>query len=141
MNTTVEACRISEIKIELGMENYISQVIENGRLRQREAEALKQSRVEQLRLYIDLQRGDSSGTLQVNQTQIRQIRDKLKLSPATIETTYREQGYEIKPERSEKSVAEILNGFFITETVMAELQKNIEAFQQVPDEKNYPWSG
>ena len=62
LNTTVEPTRIGVIKSELAMDNYIAQIIENARLRQREAEALKQIRVEQLRLYIDLQRGNTSGT-------------------------------------------------------------------------------
>ncbi len=140
MNTTVETARLNVIKAELAMDNYVVQIIENARLRQREAESLKQSRVEQLRLYIDLQRGDSSGTLQVNQTQIRQIRDKLKLSTATIETTYREQGFEIKAARTNKSVTEILNSFFIADSVMEELRKNFAEFQKVPDEKNYGWA-
>ena len=140
LNTSVEPGRLNVIKSELAMEDYIVQIIENARLRQREAEALKQIRVEQLRLYIDLQRGDNSGTLQVNQSQIRHIRDKLKLSVATIEATYREQGFEIKAARTTKSVAEKLNGFFIADSVMEELRKNFAAFQTVPDEKNYPWS-
>ena len=92
-NTTVDPNRLDVIKSELAMENYIAQVIENPRLRQHEAETLKQNRIEQLRLYIDIQRGDVSGTLQVNQTQIRQIKEKLQLSTTTIEATYREQGF------------------------------------------------
>ncbi|MBO4400228.1 MAG: zinc ribbon domain-containing protein [Selenomonadaceae bacterium] len=140
LNTTVDPTRLGVIKSELAMDNYIVQIIENARLRQREAEALKQIRVEQLRLYIDLQRGNTSGTLQVNQSQIKHIRDKLKLSAATIEATYREQGFIVKPERSTKSIADKLNGFFIADSVMEELRKSFADFQTVPDEKNYPWS-
>ena len=140
LNTTVDTNRAEEIKAELAMDNYISQTIENARLRQREAESLKQRRVEELRLYIDIQRGDTSGTLQVNNAQIKQIKDKLKLSIATIEATYREQGFEVKPARTEKSVTSILNGYFISDSVMEDLRKNFAAFQTVPDEKNYSWS-
>ncbi len=140
LNTTVDPNRADEIKSELSMDNYISQTIENARLRQHEAESLKQRRVEDLRLYIDIQRGDNSGTLQVNNSQIKQIKDKLKLSINTIETTYREQGFEVKPAKTEKSVTSILNGYFISDSVMAELRKNFATFQTVPDEKNYSWS-
>ena len=140
LNTTVDPNRVEEINAELAMDNYILQTIENARLRQRESESLKQKRVEELRLYIDIQRGDISGTLQVNSSQIRQIKDKLKLSVATIEATYREQGFEVKPVKTEKTVTSILNGYFISDSVMADLRKNFAAFQTVPDEKNYPWS-
>ena len=37
-NTTVDSTRLAEIKAELEMDNYISQVIENPKLRQVEAE-------------------------------------------------------------------------------------------------------
>ncbi len=139
-NTTVDSARLAVIKSELEMDNYITQVIENPRLRQREAESLKQTRIEQLRGYIDLLRGENPGTLQVNHSQIKQLKEKLKLSPATIEATYKEQGFEIKKERTNKSVVEVLNNFFISDSVMDELRKNFADFQKVPDEKNYPWS-
>lgn len=140
LNTTVDPDRAEEIKAELAMDNYISQTLENARLRQREAESLKQRRVEELRLYIDIQRGDNSGTLQVNSSQIKLIKEKLKLATATIEATYREQGFEVKPVKTEKSVTAILNGYFISDSVMAELRKNFAVFRTVPDEKNYAWA-
>lgn len=139
-NTTVEASRLQIIKSELMMDNYILQIIENPRLRRQEAESLKQTRIEQLRLYIDIQRGDNSGTLQVNHSQIRQIKEKLKLSVETVEATYKEQGFEIKNPRTTNSVAEILNNFFIADSVMSELRKNFAEFQTVPDAKNFSWS-
>lgn len=139
-NTTVDSTRLAEIKAELEMDNYISQVIENPKLRQVEAESLKQSRIEQLRLYIDIQRGDTSGTLQVNQSQIKKIKEKLKLSPVTIANTYKEQGFEVKPARTDKSIIDALNNFFIADSVLAELDKYFAEFQKVPDKQNYPWS-
>lgn len=140
LNTTVDNNRLNEIKAELEAENYIAQVIENPRLRQHEAESLKQIRIEQLRLYIDIQRGDISGTLQVNQAQIKQIKEKLKLSVATIEATYKEQGFVIKTARSNQSVTDTLNKFFMADSVMNELRVNFAEFQKVPDARNYPWS-
>lgn len=139
-NTTVDPSRLQIIKSELEMENYILQTVENPRLRHREAENLKQNRIEQLRLYIDIQRGDISGTLQVNQAQIRQIKDKLKLSIATIEATYKEQGFEIKSSRTANTITEILNKFFIADSVMNELRKNFAEFRKVPDAQNFAWS-
>ena len=139
-NTTVDATRLAKIKSELAMDNYILQTIENPRLRHREAESLKQNRIEQLRLYIDIQRGDNAGTLQVNQSQIRQIKDKLKLSVKTVEETYREQGFEIKTSRNANTIAETLNKFFISDSVMSELRKNFAEFQKVPDAQNFSWS-
>ena len=139
-NTTVDPSRLAEIRSELQMDGYISLTLDNPRFRQREAESLKQQRVEELRLYIDIQRGDTEGTLQVNQSQIRQVRDKLKLSNATIEATYREQGFEIKPAKTTQKILSTLNNFFMSDSVMDELSKNFAMFQKVPDEKNFPWS-
>ena len=139
-NTTVDPTRLAEIREELQMDGYISLTLDNPRFRQREAESLKQQRVEELRLYIDIQRGDTSGTLQVNQAQIRQIKDKLRLSLSTIETTYREQGFEIKPVKTTQKILATLNNFFLSDSVIEELKKNFAAFQQVPDAKNFPWS-
>ena len=84
--------------------------------------------------------GDTQGTLQVNQSQIRQIRDKLRLSPATIEATYKEQGFEVKPAKTAQKILATLNNFFLSDSIMEELRKNFAAFQLVPDEKNFPWS-
>ena len=139
-NTTVDSGRLAEIKSELEMDNYISQVIENPKLRQVESESLKQLRIEQLRLYIDIQRGDNFGVLQVNQSQIKKIKEKLKLSPATISATYKEQGFEVKPARTDKTIIETLNNFFIADSVLAELRKYFAEFQTVPDKQNYAWS-
>ena len=139
-NTTVDPTRLADIRAELQMDDYIALTIDNPRFRQQAAEALKQQRVEELRLYIDIQRGDTQGTLQVNQSQIRQIRDKLRLSPTTIEATYKEQGFEIKPAKTAQKILATLNGFFLGDAVMEELRKNFAAFNLVPDEKNFPWS-
>ena len=139
-NTTVDPTRLAEIRAELQMDEYIALMIDNPRFRQNEAESLKQQRTEDLRKYIGLMRGDTPGTLLVNQTQIRHVREKLKLSQATIEATYREQGFEIKPNKTAQSILATLNGFFLPDSVMDELRKNLAAFQQVPDEKNFPWS-
>ena len=139
-NTTVDPTRLAEIREELQMDGYISLTLDNPRFRQREAESLKQQRVEVLRLYIDIQRGDTQGTLQVNQSQIRQIKDKLRLSVATIEATYREQGFEIKPVKTTQKILATLNNFFLSDSVMEELRKNFATFRTVPDEKNFPWS-
>lgn len=139
-NTTVDPTRLAEIRAELQMDEYISLTIDNPRFRQQAAESLKQQRVEELRLYIDIQRGDTQGTLQVNQTQIRQIKDKLRLSLATIEATYKEQGFEIKQEKTAQKILATLNNFFMSDSVMEELRKNFAAFQLVPDGKNFPWS-
>ena len=139
-NTTVDPTRLAEIREELQMDGYISLTLDNPRFRQREAESLKQQRIEALRLYIDIQRGDTSGTLQVNQSQIRQVRDKLRLSLATIETTYKEQGFEIQPAKTTQKILATLNNFFLSDSVMEELRKNFATFRTVPDEKNFEWS-
>ena len=139
-NTTVDPMRLAAIREELQMDNYISLTLDNPRYRQREAESLKQQRVEELRLYIDIQRGETQGTLQVNKSQIRQVRDKLHLSLSTIEATYKEQGFEIKPAKTTQIILATLNNFFLSDSVMEELRKNFAAFQKVPDEKNFSWS-
>ncbi|MBR7025395.1 MAG: hypothetical protein IKI08_05245 [Selenomonadaceae bacterium] len=139
-NTTIDPQRVAEIREELQLADYIALTIDNPRFRQREAESLKQQRTEELRLYIEIQRGETQGTLQVNQSQIRQVRDKLRLSPATIEATYKEQGFEIKPAKTAQKILATLNSFFMSDSIMEELRRNFETFRQVPDEKNFPWS-
>ncbi len=139
-NTTVDPTRLAEIRSELQMDSYIALTLDNPRFRQQAAESLKQQRVEALRLYIGIQRGEAQGTLQINQSQIRQIKDKLRLSSATIEATYREQGFEIKPAKTAQKILATLNNFFLPDSVMEELKKNFATFQTVPDEKNFPWS-
>ena len=139
-NTTVDATRLSEIKEELAMSGSIETVIENPNLRQIEAKKLKEQRVEQLRLYIDLLLGDSGGTLQVTQTQMKKVKEKLKLSLATIESTYKQKGFEIKKARTKNTIMAVLNDFFMSDSVMNELRKNFADFQTVPDRRNYPWS-
>ena len=139
-NTTVDPTRLAEIRAELQMDDSIALMIENPRVRQQQAELIKQQRTEDLRKYISLMRGNSSGTLQVNQTQIRHVREKLRLSAATIEATYREEGFVIKPNKTAQTLLATLNGFFLTDSVMEELKKNFALFREVPDEKNFPWS-
>ena len=139
-NTTVDPLRLAVIRAELQMDEYISVMIDNPRFRQQEAESLKRQRVEELRLYIDIQRGDTPGTLQVNQAQIRQVQEKLRLNRATIEATYREQGFEIKPAKTAQKILATLNNFFMADSVLEELEKNFETFRAIPDEKNFPWA-
>lgn len=140
LNTTVDSSRLAQIKSELELDNYVAQVIDNPKLRQVESDSLKQRRIEQLRLYIDIQRGDNNGVLQVNQAQIKKIKEKLKLSPATIAATYKEQGFVVKPARTDKTIIDTLNNFFIADSVLAELRKYFSEFQTVPDKQNYAWS-
>ena len=123
-NTTVDPTRLAEIRAELQMDGYIALTIENPRFRQ----------------YIEIQRGEAQGTLQVNQAQLRQVREKLRLSLPTIEATYREQGFEIKPLKTTQTILATLNNFFLADSILEELRRNFAAFQKVPDEKNFPWS-
>ena len=141
-NTTVDPTRLAKIReeLELQMDGSIARIIDNPKLRQTEADSLKRQRIEELRLYIDIQRGETQGTLQVNQAQIRQIRDKLRMSLATIEATYKEQGFEIKPAKTAQKILATLNNFFLADSVMEELRRNFATFQLVPDKKNFSWS-
>ncbi len=139
-NTTVDGLRLAQIRDELAMSDYIMTVIDNPKVRAHEAEELKRQRVEQLRLYIDLLRGDTAGTLIVTQSQMKRVREKLRLSMLTIEATYREQGYEIKRAKTKNSIVTALNKFFMSDDVMNELAKNFADFNTVPDPRNYPWA-
>ena len=64
----------------------------------------------------------------------------MRLSLSTIEATYREQGFEIKPVKTTQKILATLNNFFLSDSVMEELRKNFAVFQTVPDSKNFPWS-
>ncbi|MBR1398158.1 MAG: zinc ribbon domain-containing protein [Selenomonadaceae bacterium] len=139
-NTTVDSTRLNEIREELAMSNYIATIIDNPKFRQIEAEKLKQQRIEQLRLYIDLLIGDDGGTLQVNRAQMKKVSEKLHLSLSTVESTYRQKGFEIKNPRNKSSIIKTLNDFFLSENVMGELRNNFADFQTVPDARNYAWS-
>lgn len=139
-NTTVDAQRLNEIREELSMSGYISTVIDNPKIREMEAKKLKEKRVEQLRLYIELILGDAGGTMQVTRTQMRKVSEKLKLSLATVEATYRQKGFEIKNPRNKTSIIKVLNEFFMSDNVMNELRKNFMDFQSATDFKRYPWA-
>lgn len=139
-NTTVDGVRLAKIREELAMSDYIATVIDNPKFRTREAEELKRQRVEQLRLYIDLLRGDTAGTLIVTQAQMKRVREKLRLSLQTIEATYREQGFEVKKPRTKTTILNALNKFFMSDDVLNEIAKNLADFNTVPDPRNYPWA-
>ena len=139
-NTTVDSVRLTKIKEELAMSDTISTIIDNPKLRAREADELKRQRVEQLRLYIDLLRGDTAGTMIVTQAQMKRVREKLRLSLLTIEATYREQGFEVKKSRTKTAIVNALNKFFMSDDVMSEITKNLADFNTVPDPRNYPWA-
>ena len=123
-NTTVDVQRLSEIKEDLAMSNYIATIIDNPKFRQIEAEKLKEQRVEQLRLYIDLLLGDTGGTLQVTRAQMKKVSEKLRLSLSTVESTYKQKGFEIKTPRNKSYILKTLNDFFMSDSVMNELRKN-----------------
>lgn len=139
-NTTVDTVRLAKIREELAMSDTISTIIDNPKLRAREADELKRQRVEQLRLYIDLLRGDTAGTLIVTQAQMKRVREKLRLSLLTIESTYKEQGFEVKKPRTKSVIINALNKFFMSDDVMNEIAKNLADFNTVPDPRNYPWA-
>ena len=139
-NTTVDSTRLAKIREELAMSDTVSTIIDNPKLRAREADELKRQRVEQLRLYIDLLRGDTAGTLIVTQAQMKRVREKLRLSMLTIEATYREQGFEVKNPRTKSTIVNALNKFFMPDDVMNEIAKNLADFNTVPDPRNYPWA-
>ena len=139
-NTTVDAQRLNEIKEELAMSTYIATMIDNPRLRESQASKLKNKRVEQLRNYISLLRDDSGYTLQVTRAQMKKVSDKLHLSLSTVESTYKQEGFEIKKPRNKTSIVKVLNEFFMSDTVMIELYKNFEDFHTYTDFKRYPWA-
>ena len=139
-NTTVDSARLEKIREELAMSDSIANIIDNPQLRSRAADELKRQRVEQLRLYIDLLRGDTAGTLIVTQAQMKRVREKLRLSLLTIEATYKEQGFEVKRPRTKSTIINALNKFFMSDDVMDELAKNFADFNTVPDPRNYPWA-
>ena len=139
-NTTVDSVRLEKIREELAMSDTISTIIDNPKLRANAADELKRQRVEQLRLYIDLLRGDTAGTLIVTQAQMKRVREKLRLSMLTIEATYREQGFEVKKSKTKSTIVNALNKFFMSDDVMNEIAKNLADFNTVPDPRNYPWA-
>lgn len=139
-NTTVDNARLAKIREELAMSDSIANIIDNPKLRSLEADDLKRRRVEQLRNYIDLLRGDTAGTLVVTQAQMRRVREKLRLSLLTIEATYKEQGFEVKRPKTKATLIAALNKFFMSDDVMNEIAKNLADFNTVPDPRNYPWA-
>ncbi len=139
-NTTVDNARLEKIREELSMSDSIANIIDNPKLRSLEAEDLKRQRVEQLRVYIGLLRGDTAGTLVVTQAQMKRVREKLRLSLLTIEATYKEQGFEVKRAKSKSTITAALNKFFMSDDVLNEIAKNLADFNTVPDPRNYPWA-
>ena len=139
-NTTVDVQRLNEIKEQLAMSDKIIMLIENQRIRENVAKKLKEERIKQLRSYIYLLRDKSGITMQVTRAQMKKVSEKLKLSLATVEATYKQEGFEIKNPRNKNSIVKVLNEFFMSDSVMNDLRKNFIDFQTFTDFKRYAWS-
>ena len=140
-NTTVDAQRRNEIAEEItSMDNLMTTITDNPRFRQIQARELKEQRINQLREYIAIIRKGAGGTLQVTRAQMKKVSEKLRLSLSTVESTYKEEGFELKSPRSKTSIVKLLNDFFMADNVMDELRKNFTDFQTFTDFKRYPWA-
>ena len=140
-NTTVDAQRRNEIAEEISsMSNLMAAMSDNPQLRQIQARELKQQRVNQLREYIAIIRKGAGGTLQATRAQLKKVSEKLHLSLSTVESTYKEEGFELKSPRSKTSIVKLLNDFFMSDNVMDELRKNFADFHTFTDFKRYPWA-
>ena len=71
---------------------------------------------------------------------MKKVSEKLRLSLATVEATYKEEGFEIKSPRNKTSIVKLLNDFFMSDNVMDDLRKNFADFQTFTDFKRYPWA-
>ena len=140
-NTTVDAQRRNEIADEISsMNNIMTAMVDNPQFRQIQARELKEQRINQLREYIAIIRKGAGGTLQVTRAQMKKVGEKLRLSISTVETTYKEEGFEIKNPRNKTSIVKLLNDFFMSDNVMDDLRKNFADFQTFTDFKRYPWA-
>ncbi len=140
-NTSVDSQRRNEIAAEITtMSNVMAAMIDNPHLRQMQAKELKEQRVNQLRWSIATLLKGAGGTLQVTRAQMKKVSEKLRLSLSTVESTYREEGFEIKNPRNKTSIVKTLNEFFMSDNVMDDLRKNFNDFNTFTDFKRYSWA-
>lgn len=84
------------IKDELALRSDMEKVLSEAKSRNLEARALKERRVAQLEQLIEIMRTGETGTLEVTHPQIRNVSQKLKLSPDTVSDAYTKKGFVIQ---------------------------------------------
>ena len=116
-------------------DDMVEVLLNNSNKRKAEALALKEERTRQLENLLDILLYGQAGTPVVTKAQIHNIVTKLKLSKVTVETVYRERGFEIQ----NYSQTIKLNDLFLQKSVLININKKIHELQAINNPK-YPWT-
>ena len=133
-NETVESYRQS-LNEELSLFEDIVSVMNDVKLRNIEARALRQLKVRQLEQILDILMFGSGNSPIVTTAQIRSVCSKLKLSPKTVEEIYTSKGFSIS-----KPAAQLnLDDYFLSSVIYGHLSTNLKRLKTLNSTK-YPWT-
>ncbi|GAA6396227.1 hypothetical protein [Solibaculum mannosilyticum] len=133
-NETI-ATRRTAISDELSQYNAISDLLKDTKLRNQEARALKEQRIQQLEKLIDILLMGQSGTMEVTGAQIRNVSLKLKLSIKTVEEIYKKKGFEIQKRNATIS----LNEAFLSTVIFNNICDKLDQLRKMTIPQ-YPWT-
>ena len=122
------------LRDELALKSDIVALFKDNKLKNAEAKALKEAKIEQLEKLIDIMSDGQSGTPIVTNAMIRNVQSKLKLQQSTIESSYKKKGYEVlQPQRST-----LYKDAFLLNTTFDSLNSKIAKLKTMKSDK-YPW--
>ncbi len=133
-NETISTRRAA-ISDELSQYSAIAELMKDTKLRNQEARALKESRIQQLEKLIDILLLGQSGTMEVTNAQIRNVSLKLKLALKTVEEIYKKKGFEIQ----KRSVLINLNEAFLSTVIFNNICDKLEQLRKMSIPQ-YPWT-
>ena len=133
-NETISTRRTA-ISDELSQYSAIAELMKDTKLRNQEARALKESRIQQLEKLIDILLMGQSGTMEVTNAQIRNVSLKLKLSIKTVEETYKKKGFEIQ----KRNAGANLNEAFLSTVIFNNICDKLEQLRKMSIPQ-YPWT-
>lgn len=127
--------RRKEISAELSLHDDMKATLLDPKARNTEARALKEKRVGQLEQLIDIMLVGQSGTPEVTNAQILNVKQKLKLSAKTIEDTYVKKGYVVQKRQNTVN----LNEAFLEPTAYKRICGEINQLHSLSIPQ-YPWT-
>ena len=122
------------LRDELALKPDMVALFKDNKLKNAEANALKEAKIEQLEKLIDIMSDGQSGTPVVTNAMIRDVQSTLKLQQSTIESSFKNKGYEVlKPKRNT-----LYKDAFLLNTTFDSLNSKIAKLKTMKSDK-YPW--
>lgn len=123
------------IRHQLSFHDEMKKLIGDTSFRETEANSLKEIRIRQLEALLDIMLASQQGDRKVTNAQIKNIKDKLKLSVPTIRSIYKNKGYEIMTFKKNNKLGDI----FLNDIKANELSQGISNLQAI-NSPYYPWA-